>query len=655
MTTLVFDAETNGFLDQLDRLHCLVIRDPDSTERMSCHDYGNAPRIEEGLKRLEQADTIVGHNIIKFDLKAIKKVYPWFNPKGRILDTMILARLFSPELKKSDKALRQKNPKFPGKLVGSYTLEAFGYRLNLMKGEYKGPWDTWSQTMQDYCEQDVDVNVALWKRLLVKWHGPTERRPSDWYAPTDASIDAFMQLNAILHRQELHGFGFNEEAAAKFYAQLSGRRDELETQLKSTFKPWFRRDGGKNAEFTPKKDNKKQGYVAGAPFTKVKMKEFNPKAGRDIADRLMKLHGWTPAEFTEGGQPKVDETVIAKLPYPEAPLLTEYLMTQKRIGQLAEGKEAWLKHVKNGVIHGGILAPGTVTRRGAHVYPNIAQVPSVKKKYGKECRALFGPVNRSNILLGCDADALELRCLGGYMQPYDGGAYIETILKGKSEDGTDMHSVNCRALGMDPKQEYPLDGQMITGREMTKRWFYAFIYGGGNEKLGWLLGKRGDPNNPKHWKTNKYGDRVDVVAYEAGKNSKEQFLEGLPALGTLAEKIAKKVKRRGYLVSIDGGKLNIRSPHSALNALLQSAGALFMWRGLIILDGTLQREGLIPGQHYEFCANIHDEWQIEVQPEIADRVGEIAVEAIKQAGEFYKFPCPLKGNAKKGATWAETH
>lgn len=652
MTTLVFDTETNGFLDQLDRLHCLVLRDPDSTERMSCHNYGKAPKIEEGLKRLEQADTIVGHNIIKFDLKAIKKVYPWFNPKGRILDTMVLARLFWPELKKSDKAMRQSNPKFPGKLVGSYKLEAFGHRLGLMKGEYAGGWDTWSEVMQSYCDQDVDVNVALWKKMLIKWNGG-ERKPSDFYRATDESMDLFMQVNAILHRQELHGFGFNEEAAGKFYAQLAGRRDDLETQLKSTFLPWFRPE--KKEPFVPKKDNKKQGYVAGAPLTKVKMREFNPKSGADIANRLIKLHGWTPVEFTEGGQPKVDETVIAKLPYPEVPLLSEYLMTQKRLGQLAEGKEAWLKHVKEGVIHGGVLCPGTVTRRGSHVHPNIAQVPSVKKKYGKECRALFGPVNRGNVLVGVDADALELRCLGGYMAPYDGGAYIDTILKGKSEDGTDMHSVNCRALGMDPKALYDVDGQMTSGREITKRWFYAFIYGGGNEKLGWLLGKRGDPTNPKHWTINRYGDRVDVVATKAGKQSKEQFLAGLPALGKLAEQIVIKAKMRGYLRSIDGGKLDIRSPHSALNALLQSAGAIFMWRGLVILDDALLLEGFDPTSDYHFCANIHDEWQIETLPQIADRVGEIAVEAIRLAGEFYKFPCPLKGNAKKGANWAETH
>jgi DNA polymerase-1 len=242
------------------------------------------------------------------------------------------------------------------------------------------------------------------------------------------------------------------------------------------------------------------GYWAGATLTKVKLTEFNPKSTQHIASRLIAVRGWKPAEFTPEGHPKVDDGIISKLPYPEAPLVGEYLMVQKRIGQLAEGKEAWLKRVKAGRIHGGVLTCGTITRRCAHIAPNIAQAVKVGKPYGFEFRSLF-MASAGFILVGCDADSLELRMLGGYMAPYDGGAYIDVILKGNKANGTDMHCVNARAIGLDPAKLYPVDGIELSGREIAKVWFYAMIYGSGPENLGWIMGKRGDPAVPGHFGT----------------------------------------------------------------------------------------------------------------------------------------------------------
>jgi len=132
-------------------------------------------------------------------------------------------------------------------------------------------------------------------------------------------------------------------------------------------------------------------------------------------------------------------------------------------------------------------------------------------------------------------------------------------------------------------------------------------------------------------------------------------MRNLPALKKLIEAVRDRAKKRGYLIGLDGRKLYVRSQHSALNTLLQSAGAVQMKTALVILDEDLQSHGWVPGVDYEFLANVHDEWQIETKPEISDDVGKMAVEAIRKAGVHLNFKCPLDGDYKVGRNWAETH
>lgn len=167
----------------------------------------------------------------------------------------------------------------------------------------------------------------------------------------------------------------------------------------------------------------------------------------------------------------------------------------------------------------------------------------------------------------------------------------------------------------------------------------AFIYGAGDEKLGFIL----------------TGQRNKALNVSKGKKARASFLKNLPAMGRLVEKVRKRAKERGYLIGLDGRHLAVRSQHAALNTLLQSAGAVQMKKALVILDEHLQDLGRVPGVDYEFVANIHDEWQIECRPEIAEEVGTIAAESIRVAGEQFNFRCPLKGNFVIGDDWSETH
>lgn len=646
MVRYVFDIETNGLLDTLDRVHCLVLKDLDTGEVISC---SNQPTgysdIKDGLKRLMEADLIAGHNVIKFDIPAIKKVYPWFGvDQDKVRDTLVWSRLVYPkdDLRDRDFQQRKKGKGVPtGKLVGSHSLEAWGYRLGNLKGDFgkeshntkdDDTWAVWSPEMQTYCEQDVEVTFDLFNKLVAR---SSQIEKDGKPAFSEQSIELEHRVAWIVARQERHGFLFDQDKAHDLLGVLMSRRAELETQLQTAFPPRWRFQG----EFVPKRNNKKSGYVEGATFSKVVYTPFNPGSRQHVAEWLKVQRGWNPVEFTGDGNPKVDETVLSQLEYPEAKLLAEYFMVGKRLGQLAEGDEAWLKHLAaDGRIHGAVNTNGAVTGRMTHSHPNMAQVPGGKSPYGEECRALF-TVPKGKKLVGCDADSLELRCLAGYMARYDNGAYIDVVLKGDKSNGTDNHSVNCRALGLDPKTKYPIDGKQIGGRDIAKTWFYAFIYGAGDWKLGFTMGKRGG----------------EVTVKRAGKDSRAKFLKNLPALGKLTEKVKQKVKSQGFIRALDGRKLRIRSDHAALNTLLQSAGAIIMKQALVILDDDLQAAGYQPGGQYEFVANVHDEWQIEADEDIAHDVGERARRAIQEAGKALSFRCPLDGAFDVGVTWADTH
>ena len=601
---MIFDIETNGLLDTVSEIHCISIYDTDTN-----HYYRFDPisrPIWEGLEMLEKADEICGHNIISYDIPAIQVVCPEFKPKGKVVDTLTWARLTFPDIKERDWNRAQLG-RLPGKLIGSHSLEAYGYRFGVFKGSFgkTTDWKEWSPEMSDYCEQDVVVTKKLLEKLQEKG------------VPEEA-LDIEHKVAYIIARQERYGVLFDRQAALDLYKRLHHRREELRKELQGKFVPFYKPKG---KVFTPKRDNKKMGYVAGCSMTKIELVDFNPASNQHIATVLRKIYRWEPTIFTEkSGDPKIDEDILNSLPYPECKVLAEFQMIEKRIGMLAEGKQAWLKHYneKTGRIHGAINSNGAVTGRMTHFNPNLGQVPASYSPYGEDCRALFiVPPGRK--LVGCDADGLEARGLGHFMARYDDGAYATAVDSGKREDGTDVHTMNQKAIEAD-------------SRDNAKTWFYAFIYGAGDEKLGNILGKGKD----------------------AGKKSRDKLMQNLPAMGKLTKAVQHKVKAQGFLKGLDGRTLSIRSSHSALNTLIQSSGAVIMKKALIFCEETLSSQYEY-GTEYAFVLNVHDEYQIECREEIAKDVAEIAVQSIIKAGEYFNFRCPLKASADVGVNWRETH
>jgi DNA polymerase I-like protein with 3'-5' exonuclease and polymerase domains len=598
LSRLIFDIETDGLLESVTKLLCISIRDFDTGEEELFDE-----NFEDALALLSSAETLIGHNICNYDIPVLEKLYQ-FSYTGTVHDTMLMGRLYWADIENRD----YKVTNFPGKLIGKHSLKAWGYRLGVLKGDYfeNHDWENAEYTpeMGEYCTQDTLVTQELYKRCLLKLE--------EW---GPRSYDLELAFARIINEQVRFGFPFDVGKGEELYAKLLGRRHELTEQLCAVFPPVDKGD-----TFIPKANNKTRGYTKGVAVWRPKIVPFNPASRAHIYERLHGKYNWEPDAVTEKGQPKVDETTLSSTDFEETPLLLEYLMLDKRISQLAEGNQAWLKVVKDdGRIHGSVITNGAVTGRCTHFGPNVAQVPANGAPYGVDCRSLFGPP-AGYYQLGCDASGLELRCLAHYMARYDDGAYAKVVCEG------DVHTLNQQAAG-------------LSTRNAAKTMIYAFLYGAGDL----LLGQR--CSDEKGLSDDKYKS--------IGKKIKRQFLAKTPALANLIRDVKSVATNRGFLIGLDGRRLSVRSEHSALNLLLQSAGALIMKQATVNFWNASRSLDWL--NHVHPMAHIHDEFQLAVKGLDKELVGQEAIMAIRKAGTDFNFKCPLDGEYKVGSNWAECH
>lgn len=599
---LIFDLETDNLLDKVTQIHCICAYDTETNTSYVSNNQKNQSKhilpLSDMLDIINATPTICGHNIIKYDIPVIQKLYSKIPMLNNCYDTLVISKVVYPDIGLMD-YFQNKKGKHPKELIGKYSLEAFGYRLGMLKGNYgkrEDAWSCWTQEMQDYCMQDVKVTTALYNKLQA------HNLPQD-------VIDTENKFCAIIAMQERHGVRFDLKAAQELLLPLQQKENSLKEELQKAFPD-------KISIFIPKVNSSKFGYVKDVPVEK--RTPFNPGSGKQIAERLIEKYNWKPVDLTDSGEVSTTAEVLESLTYPEIKLLLEYQIVNKLIGALKTGKKSWLNFLVGDRIYGTVNTGGAVTGRCTHSNPNLAQVPKVGSPFGTECRALY-TAKDGYTLVGCDASGLEFRCFAHYVATWD-KSIIDTVLNGKKEDKTDIHSLNAARL-------------KITDREIGKRFLYAFMYGAGNEKLGSIAG----------------GDE----AY--GKKLRKNFLDAFPALNNLLKAVKLKVEQRGYLIGLDGRKLKVRGAYKALNVLLQSAGAIVMKKALCILYDDLCLLGWQFGREYAFVLNIHDEIQAEVLPECVEQYKILAVNAIRKAGEFYNMNCPLDGEAKDGKNWAETH
>ena len=535
---------------------------------------------EEIQQWLNQHEEIIGHNFIDFDSVQLNKFLGISFDGIKIVDTLILSRLYNPQLE------------------GGHSLRAWGDRLNFPKGEHSD-FNSFSPEMEQYCIQDLKVTQKLYNIL-------TDKLASFG----DTSIDLEHQVQSVVTQQIQNGWTLDQKKCWDLLATLKERKIQLEDEVHEKFKPLpvFIK------EIHPK--YKKNGELSNVgikflgdewrsvcgPFSRIDLPEFNLGSRQQIG-RHLQYFGWKPDNFTEKGHVIVDEAILSKVVgIPEAQLISEYLLIQKRHAQI----QSWLDAVEeDGRVRGYVNTIGAVTGRMTHSSPNMSQVPASYSPYGTECRSCW-TVPKGRKLVGADASGIELRMLAHYMNDKE---YTHEILHG------DIHSANQKAAG-------------LTTRDTAKTFIYAFLYGAGDRKIGSIVG----------------GSATD------GARLKTLFLDNTPSLRDLRERV-ERATVRGHLRGLDNRKLIIRSNHAALNTLLQSAASVVMKKSLTILDEYAK----IYGIDYKFVGNIHDEFQAEVKEDQAEKFGWLAVECIKAAGIKFNLRCPLDGEYKVGKTWADTH
>lgn len=730
--TLIWDVETDGLLDELTTIHCLVIREFESGQVWRFRKNKKEDTIEKGVKMLMNCKSMVGHNIMDFDINAVRKVYTYFEPHPDCIieDTLVYTRLIFGDQKTHDFVLWKRN-RLPGQLIGHHGLEAWGYRLNLHKGDYmkdmiarakeqgitdrdeqmRFVWGKWNKEMDDYCLGDVDVTTRLWSHCLQ------QRFPQD-------PIEFEHATHALAIQIGNNGFPLNIPEAEKLAKDIEGKAVILADEAKEHFGSWF---SPKKKRITkmlwddPEGANRKKEYAqihpefgeyksravwghvelaksdcafksthkvskkkaedgstytvkqinydrfGDAPVCKLKVKDFNPTSREMIIDRFTTVYDWEPIDFTENGRPSVNDNVLHGLSgkIPMATELAEVFYLNKRLGQIATGKNAWLKLVKpDGMIHHRLNTGGTVSGRCAHSSPNIAQVPKVHSArvlmddgsinpkflkstgepeshifdkvnggylksapvkgrtgdHGWDCRNLFY-VPEGWRLVGCDLSGIELRCLANLAKPYDNGFLIKEVMEG------DIHTTNMNAAG-------------LQSRDQAKTFIYALIYGAGDVKIGSIV-----------------APMVSVEEQRSiGKDLKAMFFRKLPGLAQAVKEIQKQASKK-WLPGLDGRRLPVRAKHSALNLRLQSDGAVLAKRWMLLSDDAFLDEGLTHGWDgdYGILAFVHDELQVAVREEYTQFAKDSMINAARLSGEYYNFAMPVDAEAKDGMTWAQTH
>lgn len=507
---------------------------------------------------IAEYDKIIGHNLIGFDAPKLREHWNVGIRRSQVVDTLTMSRLLNPVLE------------------GGHSLRAWGVRLG---GQGKIDFEDYDGGLTDemitYCKQDVHLTVRLYNHLIEHF--------GRW---RDAETSIALEHNVAIEcgKQERAGFKLDIPKAQVLHATIMDRMSAIEDDMQAIFPPiveerWSEKTGKR---------------------LKDKVTDFNVGSRKQIAERLQSL-GWKPEKFTETGQPIVDETTLEDVDIKEAKVIAEFLMLQKRAGLLA----SWLKEVgDDGRIHGRVNTLGTITGRMSHNRPNLGQVPSVTKPFGKECRELFC-VEDGNVLVGTDLSGIELRCLAHYMQDDD---WTEELLNG------DIHTKNAQAAGID--------------RPKAKTMVYATLYGCGIGKLATIL------------------ECSDKEASTVLNN----FYKNTPKLRDLLEKV-KRIASKGYVPSLTGGRIQVRSEHSALNTLLQGAGASIAKQWCVTAHQQLRRAN-IPAQQ---VAIVHDEIQIEVPEQYAEQVAEIMVASAQEAGKILGFRVPVDAESKIGKNWYETH
>ena len=568
---IIIDIET----DDLDAktIWCVVCKELNKGEPIH---FSDRSVLQEFI---EPDDTFIAHNGLEFDFPTLNRLWGIEINFNNIQDTLIMSRLYNPDRD------------------GGHSLSNWGTMLGFKKIDFDN-FSHYSEEMLEYCVRDVLITEKVYSYLSVEGK-----------EFSDKSLELEHQIANVINKQKLYGFYVDKRKAIDLFAETQRKAKAIEQKIKEDFLPKAKI----LKEVTPryKKDGRmsKVGLCGidgvGGPFSLITFKEFNLASPKQIVERLNE-YGWTPKQFTPKGSPKICEENLNTV-HDDEPEAAKKLAEWKMLETRWKTVEAWLENLDaNNRIHGSVYTMGAVTGRMTHSNPNMANIVSVDKPYGTECRSCFTVPNSSYKIVGMDAKGLELRMLAHYMKDKE---YIDVVLKG------DPHEVNRIAAGLDT-------------RAQSKRFIYAFLYGAGVEKLGHVVG----------------GTLID------GARLKRDFLSNMPSLDALIERV-QGMAERGSLQGLDGRRIFVRHQHAALNTLLQGGGAIACKQWSICMDDYIREHGL----RAHLVNTIHDEMQFEVHVDDVDKIMYAADLTMLEAGRILRVRLPLNADSKSGINWAETH
>lgn len=583
---------------------CASRMDKDEVHHLVGHEA-----IKQFFEKLESEVYFVGHNIISFDGPVLSRVLKAHMDSSNTIDTLVLSYLY--------------NPAIPN----GHSLAAWGDRLNNPKGDFHD-FSKYSAEMSRYCEQDVRLGKQVLKALVT-------RMLRLGYSELSCKIEH--EIREVIDEQQTNGWYFDIPGAQSLVGKLRAEQSELEGPIRDLFPPrlspirtYERRikaNGGEFAsyfrhlEIYPKVEDSPDGTT----YTVYDWEEFNIGSPAQRVSRLMEL-GYVPVEFTPktekggGGNPKVDEESLLAFAElsgrPEVKAIAEWLVLQGRASMI----EGWLNCVNynDSCMHGRVFTCGASSRRATHNTPNTANIPKAKAqvKYGKESRSLWR-ARPGRLELGFDVKGLQNALLAEYLGSDEARKFL---VEG------DSHLEVTRALGFADEM-----------RDITvKNGWYAMIFGAQDPKLGrtfcpHLQGKE---------------------ARAFGKKARDILWKLVPGLGDLIKRIQAEFNQNGGLLRTwDGGFVRCPGDHAALNYLLQSAEAILMKVILVLINKKIKELGIDAIQ----VGFIHDEGQFDVHPDDVERLGNVCIEAIAEAGKLLGFVTPMTGNYKYGANWAACH
>lgn len=626
--TYIADIEANGFLEEATKVHCAAFSSLDGSERYSFSPLDGPDYIEKMLRFMEQTECLIFHYGYGYDFPLLERLYGW-TYKGKKEDTLVMSRLQAPK--------RFVPPHCPIK-TSPHSVETWGYRVGRGKPDHKD-WETFSPAMLHRCEEDVEIQ-RLTYHYLAK-----EREGFNW----EPALKLTHRLFEILHKQETYGWLVDREWMLKSIHMLDhwmARIDQVldsrlpqvlvieETKVKGTLKyvtKPFLKSGAYNQHVSKwiAEVGLKGPRPVGGPFSRIRIRRISLDKPGEVKDFLLD-EGWEPAVWNtndegERTSPKLDKSdPFDGIEGGVGRLVARYIQCKSRKAII----EGWLNVIRPDGRIPSVVANLAETGRATH--RNIVNVPNGDAFFGKWMRKIF-TCKKGWKLVGCDSAGNQIRQLAARMGDQ---AYTDTVLNGDKDKGTDIHSVNMRAAGLD-------------SRGNAKTFFYGFLFGAGDAKIGKIV--RGTA--------------------EDGRRLKEQFLSGLPALGRLLETLQgewrSNAKKRmgkwgrpeyydGWFVGLDGRPIFCPSEHAVLVYCLQSDEAIHMSTAYVWLYKELTSKYKW-GEDFGIVTFYHDEYAIECREGIAEDIAKIAERCIKRAGEYLKIPCRHDGEAAIGNNWFEIH